>query len=272
MKHTRQIRLTVGPAGQAGRVLDSRPPTGVGLHLACTVRRSDAGEADVRCTAWGVGDSTLSALQGATAATVVEAGYDGALTTIARGLVVPGSVEVTREGKIAVVSWQVSDGVLDLRRVRLSRSWSQTDARAVLAYILEQVPDLVEGVITLGREHTWTRGLVVADSARTVLDLVARDTRSRWEIVGGALHMWPIGGQLEVRRVRVEVDTGLRSCERAADGTWDVVTLAELAIRPGDVVSVRARSYSGSLTVTAVEHALDSGYAQPFDTSFVGRP
>lgn len=265
--------MTIGPAGGEGRVLDSRPDGGgQGLHLAFSARRSETGDAEIRCTAWGLSDASLSALQGADAGTVLEAGHGGSLTTLGRGLVVPGSVRPERMGRAWMASWEVSDGVLDLRRVRVSLSWAQVDAQRALAEVRRAVPDIGTGVIRLGRAHTWARGLVLTSSVYAALDRIAEDTGSRWEVVGGALHMWPRGEAMERRRVTIASDTGLQSCQRGADGTWEAVTLLEPSVRPGDEVSVESALYRGSLRVSAVEHAGDSGYDAAYHTTIVGVP
>lgn len=272
MKYGRLMRLVVGPPGERGEVLSSVQPSGApGLHLSATIRRSLGEAPTIECRAWGVSDSTLSILQTPGAATRIEAGYGGSATAIAAGLIIPGTLDEQRDGKLWAPVWRVSDGDVMLSRASVSRAWDDTDSGEVLDYLIG-LSGLTRGTVSPGGVVRYPTGTALVGSVRAALDEVCEDTGSRWEVVAGVLHVWPIGQQLQASRVVLSPDTGLLSAERADGGRWLVRALFEAAIRPGDTVRVDCQRFRGVLRATDVEHALDSGYNATYDTAISGVP
>jgi hypothetical protein len=267
-KFGRVVKIVVGD-----RALSSvAPGGGPGLHLAFSVTRSvDRSQDQLTATAWGVHQSTLSLLQADRTACSIAAGY-GTPTLLGVGRVVPGTLRVDYEGRQPRATWQISDGGIALRAIDVSRAWSTVRASEALDYVLA-LSGLARGAIDLGADVTYSRGLVLCDSAEGAIQQIAADTRSAYAVQSGVLHMWPRDGARQRLRVVVSTATGLVGDPEPADkGRWRVVVSLEPTVRPGDEVRVDSTALRGILRVVDVEHAGDSGYELPFYSSITGVP
>lgn len=272
-KYGRIVSVTLGEPGTTGRRLASVQSDGTqGLRIGFGVRRTATGEDDTATVnLYGVAQRTIAELQESSAYLSIAAGY-GKAHTLASGYVVPGSLRVTRESRVPIVTVSVSDGGIQARAADVSKAWSQVSSDEAWAYAIGQ-SGLDRGIYRPGRSVTYARGLYLLGTAAGALDRLAADTGSRWGVTAGAVDVWPDDGTRTQRAVVLSSSTGLLPDPEPVDGgRWRCTVLLEPSLLPGDTVSVRSDALRGLLRLDSVEHAGDSGYAGDYFTAVTGAP
>jgi hypothetical protein len=225
---------------------------------------------------WNPAPGTLDALQTAGNVTRVLAGY-GALSQLAYGTVVRGSLKVDRTAPNPSVSWRVTDGGAEITGAYLSRAWATgVGAREVVRTLGADI-GLAVGTVTPPESFRYSDGFVAIGSARDILDEIAADTGCAWSVQDGVLQFWD-RAQPRIRTAYVfSPSTGMVGSPGPGDRKAIQVTgLLLPAMRPGDLFRVRSRDYNGDYVATSVVHRGEAAATGPVSNEFytvaIGKP
>lgn len=196
------------------------------------------------------------------------AGYadDQGVVEIGGGRVVEDSVEEDRSSVDRPVEFQLSNRKAT-DEVVLSASWASVAASEVLEYIRGEAG--LAGDIRLGSDLQYTRYSIDGGFA-SVLEDLAGDTGSDWEVDGATLRMWPSAEEYQTTADLWSPSTGLMRVS-GADKEIRAAALLRPALRPGDAIRIVDDGYQGDLRLTEVTHEIDT-YGGMWMTTVTGRP
>ena len=187
------------------------------------------------------------------------AGYeDTGAVEVARGTVVKGSIQDELTPPDARITWQISRTSAELQLATVARSWASCHASDVIEYI-RQAMAVPAGIIELADDIEYVRGYVLQGAPKPYLDSVVADCGCQWEIDGGRLKVWPLGGEARQTSDVWAPSTGLlRVSSPDGDGRIQAIALLRPALRKGDVVRLESRRRDGELIVREVSHQGDT--------------
>jgi hypothetical protein len=198
----------------------------------------------------------------------VLAGYqrDQGAIEIGGGRVVADSIELDRASPDRPFEFQLS-GRDAATQVVLSLAYASVLASDLVEEIRQTAS--LAGDIRLGSDIEYSR-YNVSGGFSGILEDIARDTGSAWEVDGETLRMWPAN---EPRRETADVWAPSTGLMRVSGAGNEIRARAMLrpALRPGDAIRIEDEGYSGTLRLVDVTHEIDS-YGGTWTTSIVGRP
>lgn len=260
--------VEIGPAGGQGRRI-------IGLRTVFRVRMSSvSGRSEPSTiTMYNATQETISLAQSSTAITRLYAGYSPMETTprlpqqIAQGQVVPGSVEVTREGPDRVLTWQVKDARIAMTEM-LSWSWGTSVRASEIVAWIEARLGLSRGLVRIppARDVLYRRGYALAGSPSVVLASLAADTGCVWSITDGRLVMAPRGEAVTGGSDLWSAATGLIGQPGPASGSQPgrgqpllrARVLLRPGCRPGDLIALQTDRINTAAVVQELEHSGDT--------------
>lgn len=262
----RVVALEFGQPGTLGQRID-------GLRIRFRVRRSRTGSPDAAEVAvWNASPEALASLGDPGVVVRVLPGY-GTASQVVGGSLVRKSLRVEDDGVDRVAVFQIADGGLALRSVRVSQGWASAVKASELVEYLRAAAAWSRGTIRLGTDVEYTTGEVLIGSVGPELDRIVRDCGSQWSVQNGALQVWPLGeSRPRETGPLLSPTSGLLGSPRTVDGGIEVRCLLLPGMLPGMPYRVASRDVEGDFIATDVEHDGDSGFGNEFQTTIVGVP
>lgn len=199
----------------------------------------------------------------------VLAGYqrDQGPVEIGGGMVVRDSIEEDLASEDRPLEFQLS-ATRSARQLVLSASWASITAADVIEYVRQEAG--LAGEVELGEDVEYSRYSIEGGVSR-VLDELAEDTSSEWDIDGSTLRMWPVG---QPRRETADVWSPATGLMRVSGTDDEIRARAFLrpSLRPGDAIRLSGTTHDGDLRVREVHHEIDTYGGDPWATTVLGVP
>ena len=266
----RIVAVEIGTAGSVSRRLSSRDARGsTALQISADVTRTSEGQADqADVRVLNASDATRAALQQDGAFCRILCGLGagpenpgGNPAQLLAGRVVPASIDGPRKsGGNTLLTWTVTDGGFDLADVTIAQSWR---GPVRVSQIIDEVigsSGLLRGAVVLGDPAAQFRtGFTAHGRLRDVLDQLAVRVGSRVSIQHGAVEMWALGAPRPGQGYIVTPESGLvEPPSRLDKRRWSVRSILLSGLRPGDALTVRSDSISGTMVADDARHSVDS--------------
>lgn len=260
----RVASVEIGRAGEDGVLIR-------GLRIAFQVVKTASTPANTASiTIWNLASTTRNELQDGEQVVRLRCGYsqDG------EEIVFVGQVDrvVTgREPPDVVTEIECADGILELRQVRVSISLTAgATAQQALDIVAEQLAIPVRP-IDADLSGEFLRGFSYYGRASEALDKIVARFDLEWSIQNGELQVLERGTTTQNLATVLSPETGLVGSPKrliseggqlvGTQGTepgWEVLTLLQPKLEPGDVVQLQARDVSGGFRIERVEHTGDT--------------
>lgn len=269
MDFERLVEVTVGPPGDAREI--------VGLRAAFDVSMTGSSApqtATVRL--WNPAPSTVARSRASGALLRVRAGYRGRATlgTVFLGQVIPGGIQLDREGPDTILTIEAGDGWVTLADTYVSESFATDIAAREIVQVVADAMGIETAVVDVPGSVRFPRGIAVQGSARAILDDLAESTGAQWRIVDGRLVFAPATSPYEGGSGPLLSSTAgtLIGAPTLMDGDQvSVRALLQPALRPGLGFRVQASDVSGDYLATEVQHVGDT-WGSDYYTVATGRP
>lgn len=257
----RRVAVTIGPAGGEGVRLDER------FNIEFLVKKTVGSELNsISCTIFGLSDDTRSRIIRQNQVIQIEVGYAEGPQLLAIGSVTRAVTEHRSPEIMTVI--EAADGAKELRDTNISLSFDgPVSAQRVL--------DTIAGRFRFGRRQTgataglsskYENGFSFSGPVRNALDSVTGKAGVGWSIQDGELQILDRFESSAGRGVLLTPDTGLIESPRKLEDSesesnrrkgagYEVRSLLNPKIRPGESVVVRSRDVDGQFRVDSVEHS-----------------
>ena len=265
----RQILVRLDP-GDGGDVRELR-----GLRVHATTKKA-ASSTPATCTVeiYNAADDSISAMVKASSVIELWAGYsgqnaDGALDPqrlgvpqlIWRGNPVYGGVKTESRPPDSILTIESSDGghVVSTGRVSISFT-TQTTIAQIIVEALRQTG--IPSDVTDYPATVYPAGFRFVGKCSDLFTQLAVTTGQTWYIRDGAFNF---AGEGTAESVLLSSSTGMvGSPNPKSDGSVEVKTLLNPAIRVGGSIELQSTYTNGAFTVQSIETDIDSGFSAPF--------
>lgn len=260
------LELTIGALGSVDARTIRGLAVGVKVEVGATGRASTA-EVEV----YNLSDTSRAALAEPGAVVSIDAIRDGQRARLFIGTV--GDLQSEISGRDAVTSFALDSGREGLsRRVSLSysagasvRNICDELSRSAGLPLARFAPELAPVSVNDGWAHLGT----VASALRDICATAGAD----WRVIGGGVHVEPIGGEVVVMGPRYAPGSGLIGSPRNAEGGGiEVLVELDSTVVPGTYFEIRSRLVNGAFRATVVSHEAAAGMSGPWTTSITGKP
>lgn len=260
----RVASVEIGRAGEDGVLIR-------GLRIAFQVVKTASTPANTASiTIWNLASTTRNELQDGEQVVRLRCGYsqDG------EEIVFVGQVDRVVTGSEppdVVTEIECADGILELRQVRVSISLTAgATAQQALDIVAEQLAIPVRP-IDADLSGEFLRGFSYYGRASEALDKIVARFGLEWSIQNGELQVLERGTTTQNLATVLSPETGLVGSPKrliseggqlvGTQGTepgWEVLTLLQPKLEPGDVVQLKARDVAGEFRIERVEHSGDT--------------
>ena len=256
----RRVVVTIGPEGGEGLRLDER------FHIEFSVVKTVGQETNrIDCTIYGLSDQTRARINDSGSQVIqIEAGYADGVEVLAIGDITRVVTEYHLPEIRTVI--EAGDGARALRDRRVNLSF---EAGASVQRVLDRIAqELALGTRATGAraEGAYREGVSFSGTARDALNRVTQRAGLTWSIQNGELQILDRVDAAQGRGVLLTPQTGLIGSPRAleeqveinerrrGDG-FEVVSLLQPKIRPGELVVIQSRDVDGQFRVDTVTHS-----------------
>lgn len=246
-----------------------------GLRVHAKSKKASSGT-PATCTIeiYNPAPDSISAMNKAGATIEVWAGYSGqnadgvldpqrlgVLQLIWRGNPVYGGVKSENRPPDTVLTVEAADGGHVVATARVSISFTtQTTVAQIIAEALRQTG--IPSDVTSFPQTIYPAGFRFVGRVGDLFTQLANTTGQSWYIRDGAFNF---AGGSTAESVLLASTTGMVGAPALkSDGSVEVKSLLNPAIRVGGSVSLQSQYINGEFTVQSVETEIDSGFAQPF--------
>ena len=273
MQFRRRVRVTVGPPGGIGTVVDDR------FRVAFTVRKDDTQDANrAEVSIYGLNSDTRTRLLSTDNVMTIEAGYEGALEVLATGNV--SAYRVQSDNPEVITILEAGDGLRTLRDARVSLSFEE-------GVSFQTVLDGITAQMNVGFRDTGTQlvglyrnGFSFTGKAKEALNKVTARAGVSWSIQNDELQLVTRGGVAIRRAVRLTPQTGLIGSPQTLDDLdfvgedgentgYRVRCQLQPKIEPGGLIEIDSRDVSGQWRVKNVQHSGDTRASEWITTAEV---
>lgn len=261
----RRWLLEAGVSGEPGvGTSDSR------IAFSVRLQRGRPAVADV--TVWSPARSLRDTLYRPGAVVRLSAGYaDGGPVELVAGRIVQGSIEDQTATRAATLGFAVQPLAVKSSLISETATNATAGIRACASAL-----GLVVEVLDVPAPATYARGVALRGNPLTALRTLVDDSGCQYAITDGRLRVWPLGQAARRTALVWSEDRELVRIVGPSGGGTDAgkVTAEALlspALRPGDVVRVASRTWSGDVTAETVRHTGDS-HGRAWYTAVEGVP
>jgi len=275
----RVARLVLGQAGGKGVEITE-------LRIAFEVEKTiskNPNSSNVRV--WNLAKTTREQLQKPDTRCLLYAGYeeDRGPLVIFNGAV--SFAFTSFDGPDVITECELGDGAVEIRDTVVSLGYSGGVSSATVLRDIASRMGVALVVADDVQPRSWAHGFSFYGPARVALDKVTHGSGTRWSIQNGELQVVRTGGTTTRTAIVLQADSGLighpermrhgrqeaatvrdqdtartrriESARRQQDG-WQVRTLLQPTILPGDPVILRSRSVEGTFRASEVRHVGDT--------------
>lgn len=254
----RRIAVTIGPEGGTGRGFDER------FQIEFSVLKTIGQEQNrIDCTIYGLSEERRQEIVNGGEVIQIEAGYAEGTEVLAIGDITRAVVENNPPEIRTVI--EAGDGARALRNRKVHLSF---EAGASVQRVLDRIAQ----ELALGRKATgvvvsgsYREGVSFSGKAKDALDAVTRKAGVTWSIQDGDLQILPREEAAQGRGVLLSPQTGLIESPRQLDDEtmgesrrsgagYEVRSLLNPKIRPGEQLLLAAGEVGGTYRVDTVEH------------------
>ena len=255
----RRVTVTVGPEGGEGVAVDER------FHIEFVVSKSVGAEQNrIDCTKYGLSEQTRARIMEPEQVIQIEAGHAEGTEVLAIGDITRAVVEHAPPEIRTVI--EAGDGARALRDRKVNLSFAAGAS-------VQRVLDAIAQELALGRRATgaqvageYQEGVSFSGTAKDALDRVTARAGVTWSIQDGELQILDREQPSQGRGALLTPDTGLLDSpqriddeafglERAAGTGYEVRSLLNPKIRPGEAVVIQSRDVDGQFRVDTVTHS-----------------
>lgn len=200
------------------------------------------------------------------------AGYQGNAKLIFAGNPIKGGVHIDHTPE-CVTTLDLQDAGRALRDTNINISYDADKKHSDLIQMAIKQMGLAKGSIIVGRPAIFPGGMVINESAVSLMDRVAAATYSQWSTRNGVVTFYPKGGHTPEQAVSFSSKNGnlIGSAKRTKEGVT-IKGLLDASIRPGMVFHLDSRDATGFYVAKDVSFDVDSGYGNPFYVDINGVP
>ena len=255
----RRVTVTVGPEGGEGVAVDER------FQIEFSVSKSvGADQNRIDCTIYGLSEQTRTRMMEPDQVIQIEAGYVDGTEVLAIGDITRAVVEYAPPEIRMVI--EAGDGARALRDRKVNLSFAAGAS-------VQRVLDAIAQELALGRRATgaqvegeYQEGVSFSGTAKDALDKVTARAGVTWSIQDGELQILDREKPSQGRGALLKPETGLLDSpqriddevfglERAAGTGYEVRSLLNPKVRPGEAVVIQSRDVDGQFRVDTVTHS-----------------
>jgi len=255
----RRVTVTVGPEGGEGVAVDER------FQIEFAVSKSvGADQNRIDCTIYGLSEQTRTRMMEPGQVIQIEAGYAEGTEVLAIGDITRAVIEYAPPEIRTVI--EAGDGARALRDRKVNLSFAAGAS-------VQRVLDAIAQELALGRRATgaqvegeYQEGVSFSGTAKDALDKVTARAGVTWSIQDGELQILDREQPSQGRGALLTPETGLLESpqriddeafglERAAGDGYEVRSLLNPKIRPGEPVVIQSRDVDGQFRVDTVTHS-----------------
>lgn len=263
----RQVIAEIGVPGQNFRRWE-------GLRISARVRlglESSPNSAEIDI--YNLTRDSISRAQEKGAAIRLFAGYSTPRLIFA-GPINRGGAVMTKQGPDRILSIEAKDGGIAYQAARINKTFDRGMSLQNVFDALAEETGLPLGAVEIPDGAQLTQGVTLTGRVSDALDRLATMTSAEWSIQQGELQFLPRGQTTPDQAVLVSSAPGSRnligSPAPGNDGL-EVRALLDGRLKPGRRIKLKSDQFEGVYRIRQVEHALDSGWDQPFYSDLILR-
>jgi len=263
----RKVIVEIGVPGQQFRRWE-------GLRVAARVRlgiESSPNAADIQI--YNLSKDSIAVAQEPGAAVRLFAGYSTPRLIFA-GPINRGGAVMSKQGPDRVLGIEAQDGGDRYRAARINKTFDRGMSFQDIFDALAEEVGLPLGVVEIPAGAQLTQSITLAGRASDELDRLALMAGADWSIQQGSLQFIPRGKDAPDQAVLVSSDPAVRNLigsPSPGNNGMDVRALLDGRFLPGRRIKLESDDFDGVYRIRQIEHALDSGWDQPFYSDLVIR-